>query len=311
MKDLGETSYLSLNAVFDGEATEFTPWLSDNLDRLALELGFELEPEDTEVSVGSFKADVKAKTTDGRTVVIENQFNNTDHSHLGQLLTYAAGLRADIVIWIAERVREEHRAAVDWLNEKATDADFFAVEARAVKIDDSRPALLWDIVASPNTWSRLTRKTRSDGALTDLDNMRIEYWAQLNERIDADRERLTQFKPDKSSWQGGSIGTSSCWLNTAMNSRDGSIRVEIYLDGAQAKERFDAFRERKEQIEEQLGYALGWDYKEGRQGCRIVIIKLCDPTDRDDWAVQHDWIIEKRLEFEGVFRPLVRELISN
>ena len=311
MKELGETSYLSLDTVFDGEATEFTPWLSSNLDRLARELGFELEPEDTEVSVGSFKADVKAKTTDGRTVVIENQFNNTDHSHLGQLLTYAAGLRADIVIWIAERVRDEHRAAVDWLNEKATDADFFAVEARAVRIDDSRPALLWDIVASPNTWSRLTRKTRSEGSLTELEKIRIEYWAQLNERIDTSGERLTQFKPDKSSWQGGSIGASACGLNTAMNARDGSIRVEVYFNGEQGVERFEAMRERKEQIEGALGYSLGWDYKEGRQGCRIEIAKSCDPTDKNDWGAQHDWIIRKRIEMENVFRPLIKEIVSS
>jgi hypothetical protein len=127
MPDLGTTTKLPLGTVFQGEAVEFTPWLSDNLDRLASELGFELESEGIEISVGAFKADIKARTTDGRTVIIENQFHNTDHSHLGQLLTYAAGLEADVVIWIAERVRDEHRAAVDWLNDKAADADFFAV----------------------------------------------------------------------------------------------------------------------------------------------------------------------------------------
>lgn len=306
MRELGVTIYLSLKDVFSGEAEEFTPWLSSNLDRLAGELGFELEPEDTEVRVGSFKADIRAKTTDGRTVIIENQFHTTDHSHLGQLLTYASGLEADVVIWIAERVRDEHRAAIDWLNAKAADADFFAIEARVMQIDESKPDVRWDVVASPNNWSRLTKKTGSTRVLTDAQQERIDYWASLNELIETMGEKLTRFSPDNITWQGGTIGKSDFGLNTSINRQDGWIRVEIYLGGNRAKTRFETLHDRKDEIEADLGYGLDWDHMEGRQACRISTSYDCDPSNRTDWPNQHAWIIDKRKEFERVFRPLAK-----
>ena len=258
MKELGVTSNIALNIVFDGEAREFTPWLSDNLDRLASVLGFELEPDETEVSVGTFKADIKARTTDGKTVVIENQFNTTDHTHLGQLLTYSSGLDADIVIWVAERVREEHRAAIDWLNDKAQDADFFAVEA-GLTIDESRPAILWDAVSSPNTWTKTTKKARASGEHNENDRFRVEYWSALNRLIEERSEKLTCFKPDKYSWEGGTIGVSHFWLNSVIGIKSKWIRVEIYIGSEDALDRFNKLLEWKDEIEHDLGYELNWD----------------------------------------------------
>lgn len=309
MKDLGKLRSLSLAEVFtEGEAVDFTPWLSDNLDRLATELGFELESEATEVQVGTFKADITAKTTDGRLVVIENQFRNTDHSHLGQLLTYAAGLKADIVIWIAEKIREEHRAAVDWLNEKTVDADIFAVEARAVQIDDSRPALNWDVVSSPNTWSRTTQRIRDARQSTPADKLRVRYWGAVNEAIENSGAGLFGFRPRGDSWQGGSIGSSAVWLTTVINLRDHWVRVEIYLSDDDSREWFENLQQQKEGIETDLGYALDWDPMDNRKACRISVTLNADPSEEANWAQQHEWIIQRRLDLERVFRPIVRTI---
>ena len=309
MKELGEPRNLSLSEVFTGEATEFTPWLSQNLDALAVQLGIELEHDDTEVSVGAFKADIKARTTDNKSVVIENQFGTTDHSHLGQLLTYAAGLEADIVIWVSERIRDEHRAAVDWLNSRTTDADFFAVEARPVQIDESRPALFWDVVSSPNDWSRTSKRTQSVEKGSDLDALRISYWATLNNTIDERGIDLFKFKPDTASWQGGTIGKSNFFLFSVIGVRDKWLRVEIYLDGEYSQQWFDGLWDRKEETESELGYKLDWDPLEGKRACRISTTTDADPVDKSDWPRQHDWIIKKRIEFGRVFRPLVQLVI--
>jgi hypothetical protein len=304
MEDLGETQKVSLSSIFSGEASEFTPWLLQNLGALASELGLELEPEGSEVSVGSFRADIHARTTDNRVVVIENQFNTTDHAHLGQLLTYGAGLDAQIVIWIAELIRDEHRAAVDWLNDKATDMDFFAIEARAIRINDSLPALLWDVVASPNNWSRTAKKTASSN-LGPLQKLRLEWWAALNSQIEKHGVNLTKFKPAPESWQGGSIGKGGFWLNTVTNSVEQIIRVEIYLSDEQSGDWFNGLSEKRLEIEEALGYELNWDPLEGKKASRICISDNANLMNREDWENQHNWVIQRRLDFEKVFKPLV------
>lgn len=305
MPELGKPETLKLSDVFNGEAADFTPWLSRNLDNLAEKLGFELNPEDTEVSVGAFRVDISARTSDGRIVIIENQFERTDHTHLGQLLTYAGGLNAKIIIWIAEGFRPEHRAAIDWLNDNAADADFFAIEARAVRIDDSLPAMFWDPVASPNDWTRGSSSRVQTRELGPGPKLRFEYWTALNKAIEEADARLTKFRPDANGWQGGSIGTTNFGLNTALNSVDKSIRVEIYLGSNKSGERFQILEQRRVEIEGQLGYELNWDPLESKQSCRISISMEADPTSQEDWPRQHEWIIQKRLEFERVFRPLV------
>lgn len=310
MPELGKAEELKLSSVFAGEASEFTPWLSNNLSNLASKLGFELQPEDTEVRIGSFRLDISAKTSDGRVVVIENQFGRTDPTHLGQLLTYAGGLNAKVIIWIAEHIRDEHRAAIDWLNNNADDADFFAVEARAVKIDDSLPALFWDIVASPNTWTRAGGGIKPNTDLGPGPMLKKEYWTSLNSMIEEQDIKLTRFKPDGNNWQGSSIGNSDFFLNTTINSQDEWIRVEIYLGGPNSREWFERLEEKKSEIENKLGFELNWDPLEGKQSCRINIVIDADPTDRDDWTRQHEWIIEKRQEFEAAFRPLVKSVTS-
>jgi len=53
----------------------------------------------------------------GKKIIIENQLEPTNHTHLGQIITYASGYDARVIVWVVKDVREEHRQAVDWLNE--------------------------------------------------------------------------------------------------------------------------------------------------------------------------------------------------
>ena len=118
MLELGIIKKLQLKHLWSGESTHFTPWLSENLNVLAEKLGMDLEHENVEASAGDFSPDIRARDlSTGQLVVIENQFGNTDHRHLGQLLTYSSVLGAAVVVWIAETIRPEHKSAIDFLNQ--------------------------------------------------------------------------------------------------------------------------------------------------------------------------------------------------
>ncbi len=157
----GRIEHVPLRDVWEHEALAFTPWLAANLDLVARELGVAaLDRVDEEVAVGNFSLDILARTHDGRLVVIENQLESTDHTHLGQLLTYASGLGASIIVWVSSKVRDEHQSALTWLNENTGgDVHFFALEVGAVRIGDSLPAPVFNVRVRPNDWQESTRRS--------------------------------------------------------------------------------------------------------------------------------------------------------
>ena len=163
MVNISKISRISIREEFPDEARNFTPWLKENLHYIGekLHLSFTDEVE-TEISVGRFSCDVMAHTTDGHRVVIENQFGKADHDHLGKILTYAAGLEADILIWIAEDFLPEHITALNWLNSNTSEENpsFFAIKIGLIKIDDSNPALEVNTIVHPDQWARQVKTSR-------------------------------------------------------------------------------------------------------------------------------------------------------
>ncbi|MBI4092582.1 MAG: DUF4268 domain-containing protein [Candidatus Kerfeldbacteria bacterium] len=304
MADIADIETLSLSEAIGGEVS-FTQWLSQHIDRLGDKLGLELEAQGTEAAVGTYRADIVAKADTGEMVVIEAQYGRTDHNHLGQILTYAGGVEASVVIWVAEEIREEHRAGLDWLNNHS-ELRFFGIEAKAIRIENSRPAISFDVVSSPNDWSRDARIVVDKESLTETEALRLEYWTALNQLIDNEGVRLTRYRPARNSWNGGSVGRSDVWLNYANNQRDNWVQVEIYLGGERAKEQFDWLYERREDIERELG-ELEWARLDHRKASRIRCRLNADITNRGDWNRQHQWIIERRLAFDRVFRPIITQ----
>ena len=314
---LGRLTRVELRDIWESEATDFTPWLArpENLTILGETLSIDLELEVQEKAVGPFRADILCKDigTDAW-VLIENQLERTDHIHLGQLLTYASGLQAVTIVWLAARFTEEHRATLDWLN-KITDESFrfFGLEVELWRIGDSPAAPKFNIVSKPNDWSRSVAKaarTLNDSELSETRSMQLSYWTAFHLVLDSlgGPARGTR-KPRPRSFMRYSIGRSGFHLGTVMIRLKNQIRTELYISGENAKDILRALHQEKDQIERELGYPLAWeelpDRRDSRIGCYLEDI---DPEDEADWPRQHKWLATHLNDLHRVLSQRVKSL---
>ena len=180
----GELEEVMPRSAWQNEARHFTPWLADNLGRLGSAVGLSLELVQAEMAVGRYSADILARTLDGAAVLIENQLEYSDHTHLGQILTYLTGLKAETVIWVAPFFREEHLSAIRWLNENTKDPfSFFAVKVRVVKIGSSPLAPLFEVLEKPNGFDRQVEQIAQAAQEVDATTLRRrKFWHSYRDR---------------------------------------------------------------------------------------------------------------------------------
>ena len=271
--DLGRLEPVDPRSVWPHEALNFTPWLAQNADRLAEALGIELELEATEHPVGGYSLDIIGKDqTNGVVLIVENQLGDSDHGHLGQLLTYAAGTAASTIVWITARFRDEHRQALTWLNEHTDqDTHFFGVELEVVKIGGSVPAPLFKVVALPNDWQKSVRAATVGVAAGSKSELYRQFWAKLLERIRSEHPSWTRARAPGRDWLRVTAPTRGCSINSVFGGK-GKIRQELYIDRAtpqQSRAVFDALYARREEFEAAYGRPLEWESIEGRKRCRI------------------------------------------
>lgn len=314
---LSRLEKVNLRTAWPNEATNFTPWLAEkhNLDLLAETIGIPLQLEITEKSVGAFSADILAKEPDTeRWALIENQITQTDHTHLGQLLTYAAGLKAKTIIWLAEKFREEHRAAIDFLNRVTTeDFAFFAVEVELYKIGDSALAPEFSLVAKPNDWSKHTQAVKQ-ATNADQETQRLwkEYWTALIAASGQKFPPLRERAPYRGNWQTLETikGGNPSFVLNAYFPWDKSLRLEIYIDRPMAKSAFKALFEQKDKIEQAFGQPLTWEELPNNQASRISFYMPGDQKRRDDdgRGNQHEWLLTWAPKLSAAMRPFITAL---
>jgi len=308
-KGLGRLRHVA-NArdVWTSEAGDFTPWLAENLDVLADELGLSLTLVQTEVPVGDFRLDIQAETHDGRLVIVENQLERTDHSHLGQLLVYASGLEAASVIWIAPRFREDHRRTLDWLNERTdSGVDFFGVEIGVVQIGDGPRAPVFEVVARPNNWQKGVKEgggTPTPGpTVSPLNATRQELFAQILNDVVAQRPSIRMPALSKGHWMSFASGPWGNWDVSAAS--EGRFRVEAYIDsgvGTVNKQLFDELHADAAACGAKAGYPLEWERLDDKRACRIATYaEGGDLGDEQTRARLHKWAVESVL---GMFDAL-------
>ena len=315
MEPLGKLARVELRNIWQSEAAHFTPWLAgeDNLAMLGDTLGIGLELEAVEQNVGPFRADILCKDTLGdRWVLIENQLERTDHTHLGQLITYAAGLDAVTIVWIAAKVADEHRAAMDWLNE-ITDSElrFFAIEVELWRIGDSPAAPKFNVVCQPNDWSRSTsgaKKAIEAGMLSESRQTLLDYWSAFEALLAQYGKRVRPVRPQAQNWLVHSVGKSGVSLNASWNRRENWVRGEIYLTGRTARAYFDRLAESRAAIDAEFGTPLVW-YDGAANDRRIYIERgFADVENRDSWREQHLWLAQTLDKLHRVFHDRVKSL---
>lgn len=315
MITLGRLTKVELRDIWKTESQDFTPWLAqpDNVTALAETLGMELEIEAREREVGPFRADLLCKDlSDDSWVLIENQLEKTDHIHLGQLLTYAAGLRTVTIIWISSSFREEHRAALDWLNEITDDHfNFFGVEVELWRIGDSLAAPKFNIVSKPNEWTRsITQASRQieNEALTETRKLQLDFWTALQTSLDR-HAYLRSRRPRPQHWTTYSIGRTGMHLSAIIDTKKNRIGVELYLGDVYAKSYFSQLKAEQGAIDAELGHIPEWMELPTRRACRIITYKsVNDPFDEGSWPEFLTWISKMLEAYYSVFHKRVLKL---
>lgn len=285
--DLGIIENVDVRKVWRYEAHNFTPWLARNLGRLGQALHLDLELLSTEARVGPFSLDILAQEAvpNGRKVAIENQLEGTDHSHLGQLLTYAAGREAQVAIWVARYFDDQHRAAIDWLNQWTSDeVEFYGVEVRAIRIDDSKPAPIFEPVAVPAGWPRPKQPVR--------------------------------VAPRKETRGGFSLNARGCLLYTELGENQAYVELWIAPDRAlpnqlATKHRiFDGLEADKAAIQKELPDGeLVWYRRGDRHFAEVRLVRpasINDPPEK--LAETRAWIEDTKVKFKEVFKPRVDKI---
>jgi hypothetical protein len=313
---LGLLEKVDLRDIWATEAGDFTPWLAleENLKGLGEAVGLDLELEATERNVGPFRADILCKDTDtGHWVLIENQLGRTDHVHLGQLLTYAAGLEAVTIVWVAANFTDEHRATLDWLNQITDDRfAFFGLEIELWRIGDSVAAPKFNIVSKPNAWSSSVSKAASAisaDTLSDTKALQLEYWTRFREYLLQSRSPIRPQKPYPQHWMNFGVGRSGFMLGALLNSMQDQIGVELFINAPESLAFFKLLEEQRTDIELAFGASLDWMELPAKKSCRIVLRRQgADPLDRAAWPEHMAWMREKLERLASVFGPRIRTL---
>jgi hypothetical protein len=314
MINLGRLKKVDVREAWITEDKHFTPWLAsdENIELLSEALGLELEVEAQEKQVGPFRADILCKDVGSDAyVLIENQLEKTDHRHLGQVITYAAGLKTAYIVWIATKFQEEHRAAIDWLNTISDDNyKFFGLELELWSIGDSQYAPKFNIVSKPNQWSRKASgglKNIESQGLTDTKSIQLNFWEYLSPHLEM--SGIISQKSVPRHWNNISIGRSGIKITNVVNSKTSTIGVSLYMHQQNAKELFNGLYEQRDSIHSELGYELDWQELPDKIASRILIEKTDSSLwEKESWDSYSGWLVEKTKDFMRVFKHRIQDI---
>ena len=313
---IGMLETVPVRELWPHEALDLTPWLAENPDIIGDCLGLNLVLEGSEVSVGSYNADLVFNDADRACrVVVENMYGSTDHDHIGKLITYAAGLEATHAVLLAEGFRPEHLSALAWLNDVSRSPyGFFGLVLEAWRIDGSRPAPHLRVELEPDEWSRSVRDARTSG-LSNNEALCLEYWAETQRALQqSDARWKTGRKPSKNPWM-AFASNSHVGYHAAFYGRSPKrcLRAEVFVHAPDTERTSLIYNElhlQRAVIEEQLGYALEWEPQVHRKHARISISypNFTSESATADWPESQRWLVQALTELRDTFDPFLERI---
>jgi hypothetical protein len=299
---LAKLKKVELRAAWRHEASDFTQWLAqeENLRLLSDEVGFDIKLIQTEAAVGKFNVDILAEEENtGKKIIIENQLEVTNHDHLGKLITYASGYDAGVIIWIVKDVREEHRRAVDWLNEHTDEGvEFYLVKIEVWQIEESALAPKFEIICKPNDWAKAVKESVSGGELTETKVKQLEFWNALRDFAKQNNSQLRFQKSNPQHWLNMSIGSSDAHLALTINSIQKLFGVELYISNN--KELYAELFKQRETIDRELGETVEWMELPGKKASRIKVSHSGNFDDERKWDSTFVWLLGVAEKFRKV-----------
>ena len=306
---LGKLKNVHLRKIWKNEAYDFTPWLAENIDRIGEAVGLELEFEAKEVSVGPYCADILAKDTGtDKFVVIENQLEKTDHDHLGKCITYASVLDASAIIWIASKFTEEHKKALDWLNDHTSDElGFYGIRMELWQIDDSQPAVRFNVLSSPNAMVKQATQRKQQGELTDTRKTQLEFWTSFRRKLEETGKIGSLQTPRPQYWFDVALGKSGVHISNTFNTDRNEIGARVYIQNSKVDEWLPYFESEKARIESEIGDHLNWNPNPGNRDKVITLNKHFNLDNEPEWNEALAWLVTKTIQFKRTFSGLIRE----
>jgi len=311
-KQLAKLTKIELRDVWPHEAYDFTKWLAleENLDALSEEIGIDIKLIDTEVSVGKFSVDILAEEENtGHKIIIENQLEDTDHDHLGKIITYASGHDAKVIIWVVRDAREEHRQAIEWLNSHTDDEiGFFLIKIELYQIDDSSPAPKFEIISKPNEWAKTIKTNSSGNDLSNTKLQQLEFWESFKGYVRNKNTNIRLQTTRPQHWYDVSMGSSEAHVALTVNTREDLVGCEVYIN--KNKDLYSFLLGKKDEIEKELGELAIW--VDAAKASRIKVSRKVNGVFNEKESESYfAWLYEKTVLFQTVFAKHFRQYKNN
>ena len=205
------------------------------------------------------------------------------------------------MIWVVKHAREEHKAAIEWLNNHTDDKiGFFLCEIKLYKIGASEPAVKFEVIEKPNDW---TKEVKKNEFINGTQQQRYDYWVAFEDFAFQNAQFAKNFnrrKPSTDHWMNFSVGSSACHIAVSQIQKRDELVIELYIN--EDKELFSSLLQHKDDIEATAGFSFDWRELPEKKASRIVVQKTAALSNQSKWSEQFEWLVDVMLKMKAGFK---------